>query len=114
MTHCCSLGIVAALWAAPPTWTPVPDRSLADLHYAVQACQRLQQDEALAPLNIGVRVRNRVAVLWGPVPSVALALRAEAKLRAMIEFADVRNELIVMPDDWRDLPTPHVPPPLFR
>ncbi len=85
---------------------------MADLIFTVKASQRLQQDEVLAPLNVGVRVRNRVAVLWGPVPSVELALRAEAKLRAMIEFVDVRNELIVMGDDWREAGTPRVVPPL--
>ena len=89
-----------------------PKVTLADVLQTMQACKHLQADELLAPLNIGVKVRGRVAVLWGPVPTPELALRAEQRLRQMIELIDVRNELMVMPEDLRDVPVP-VAPPLF-
>src|SRR5205823_13848821 len=85
-----------------------PDRSFIDFLQTVQACQRLQEDVLLAPLNVGVKVRNRVAILWGPVPTAELALRAEQRLRTMIELIDVRNDLIVLPEDLRDVPVPPV------
>jgi hypothetical protein len=111
MTPIYSFALTAVLSAFPPP-EATGERALADLIFTVKACQRLQQDEVLAPHSVGVRVRNRIAILWGPVPSVEVALRAEAKLRAMIEFVDVRNELIVMADDWRESGTPRVVPPL--
>ncbi|GEM_PF-5591015 len=102
-----ALAVVAAngQTAAPPV-------SLADVSQTMQACKRLQEDEQLATLNIGVRVRGRVAVLWGPAPTAELALRVEQRLRQMIELIEVRNELIVVPEDLRDVPVP-VAPPLF-
>jgi hypothetical protein len=96
-----------------PASAAPPDRDLEDFLQTVQACRRLQQDELLAPLNVGVKVRRRVAILWGPIPNAELALRAEQQLRTMIELIDVRNDLIVLPEDLRDVPTPAVQPPLF-
>jgi len=101
------VGITTPASAAPP------DRDLEDFLQTVQACKRLQQDELLAPLNVGVKVRRRVAILWGPIPNAELALRAEQQLRTMIELIDVRNDLIVMPEDLNDVPVPAVQPPLF-
>src|SRR5437773_774191 len=95
-------GLIAQVQATPP------DRSFTDFLQTVQACQRLQEDELLAPLNVGVKVRHRVAILWGPIPTAELALRAEQRLRTMIELVDVRNDLIVMPEDLRDVPAPPV------
>src|SRR5947207_6099690 len=54
-----------------------------DLGHTIQARRLLLEDPDLAPLNLGVRVRNRVATLWGPVPSADLALKAELRLRAL-------------------------------
>jgi hypothetical protein len=54
-----------------------------------------------------VQVRNGVAILWGPVPTVDLAFRAEARLRALIELIDVHNNLEVNPN-------PLGPTPIFR
>jgi hypothetical protein len=94
---------VTPLAAAPP------DALFQDVLHTMQARKALLDDETLARLNIGVKVQGRVAVLWGPVPSAEAALRAEAKLRGLIEFTDVRNELIIMSDDPR-LPAPDQPP----
>src|SRR5262245_29730772 len=99
--------ISAAGRAAPP------QVSMTDVLQTMQACQKLQEDELLAPLNVGVRVRGRVAVLWGPIPTAELALRAEQRLRQMIDLIGVRNELIVMPEDLRDVRVPQAPPPFF-
>lgn len=65
-------------------------------------CRRLMlEDPILGPLNLGVRVRNRVATLWGPTPSRDVSRRAEQCLRTMIELADVKNELRLAPyADW--------------
>jgi hypothetical protein len=55
----------------------------------------LLQDPELAAFNIGVIVQDRVAILWGPVPSAEVAFRAELCLRGMAELREVRNELMV-------------------
>ena len=103
-----ALAITASSGRATP-----PQISMADVLQTMQACKRLQEDELLAPLNVGVKVRGRIAVLWGPIPTTELALRAEQRLRQMIDLIDVRNQLIVMPEDLRDVPVPHTSPPLF-
>jgi hypothetical protein len=64
-----------------------------DVRQTVRARQILRLDPALAPYNIGVIVHNRVATLWGPIPTPGLSLRAERTLRNLFELADVRNEL---------------------
>ena len=107
------LTLTALAGVAPTGQAAPPKVTLADVLQTMQACKRLQEDELLAPLNVGVKVRGRIAVLWGPVPTAELALRAEQRLRQMIELIDIRNELIVMPEDLRDVPVPQAPPPLF-
>ena len=62
-----------------------------------------------AALNLGVTVKDGIAVLWGPVPSVELSFPAEARLRALIELIDVRNRLEIEPDGWG--PLWHLAPP---
>src|SRR5262245_22029303 len=86
---------------------PIGDFNLRDLLHTVQARRTLAEDPALAPLNLGIEVRGGVAILWGPVPSVDLAFRAEARLRALIEVIDVHNNLEITPD-------PLGPAPIFR
>jgi BON domain len=92
-----------------------PDRPAAarDLGLTIHARRLLLLDPELAGLNLGVRVRNRVAILWGPVPSAELAFKAEVCLRGLVELREVHNELFVTGED---LPagTPGLPsPPLF-
>lgn len=101
------VALPASLCAAPP------EPELADFWLTVQARQRLQDDGLLAPWNLGVRVRGRVAILWGPAPSVELGLLAEARVRTMIELIDVRNELVVMPEEASQAVAPPVERPLF-
>jgi hypothetical protein len=66
-----------------------------DLRHTIAARKMLADDPDLAAWNIGVIVRDRVAHLWGPVPSAEIAFRAEVRVRSMIELADVKNELFV-------------------
>jgi hypothetical protein len=67
----------------------------ADLLHTLKARQLLADDPELAATNIGVTVTNRVAVLWGPVPSAEVRHRAELTVRTMIELTQVRNELFL-------------------
>src|SRR5882724_1447057 len=66
-----------------------------DVRQTIQARKLLADDPELAAWNIGVTVHDRVATLWGPVPSVEVAFRAELCLRTVIELAEVRNQLFV-------------------
>jgi hypothetical protein len=78
---------------------PAPSEQLqqlaADCRLTVFARQALQQDRTLAPFNLGVSVQANVATLWGPIPSAALARRAEEVLRHVPGVVAVRNELQV-------------------
>jgi hypothetical protein len=66
-----------------------------DMRQTLHARKLLADDPDLAMWNIGVSVRDRVATLWGPVPSAEVAFRAELCLKSMIELMEVRNELFV-------------------
>jgi osmotically-inducible protein OsmY len=68
-----------------------------DTKLTLLARQALQADRELAPHNLGVSVQDRAATLWGPVPSVALARRAEILLRNLAELVEVHNELHLDP-----------------
>lgn len=88
-------------------WTPAqPGSSTSsssveiDCRLTVLARQALYQDETLAPLNLGVSVRNHVATLWGPVASAALSRRAANRLRSVPGIENVVNQLVV--EDPRD------------
>src|SRR5438046_196452 len=68
---------------------------MRDVQQTIQARKLLADEPELAAWNIGVSVQDRVATLWGPVPSAEIAFRAELTLRTIIELADVRNELFI-------------------
>src|SRR5437867_1650726 len=90
----------AAALSANPGWTQTPSTELdRDLWQTVQARKLLLEDPQLGPLNLGVKVTNRVAVLWGPIPSAQLAFRAEQRLRIMFELVEIRNCFTIEPDD---------------
>ena len=95
---------------------PANARPIApDLALTIEARGILLRDPELATLNIGVRVRNRIATLWGPVPSAEMAFKAEIYLRGLVELLEVRNELhvtgeaLVGPDRLRTPPIAHLP-----
>lgn len=66
-----------------------------DSRQTLLARKLLADDPELAAVNIGVVVTDRVAVLWGPVPSAEIALQAEHCLRRMAELTKIENELFV-------------------
>jgi osmotically-inducible protein OsmY len=68
---------------------------LADCRITVFARQALQENPALALLNVGVSVQDNIATLWGPIPSADLARHAEQTVRRVPGVAAVRNELQV-------------------
>ncbi len=97
-----------ALLAAAPWTTGVPavagnppanaERdAYRDLQLTIHARKALQQDAALAQLNLGLRVRGGEARVWGPVPSEELIARALERVRAVQGILKVRNELHVAP-----------------
>jgi osmotically-inducible protein OsmY len=100
----------SALRTAPPT------EAEQDFYLTVRARMALSADPQLAGCNLSVRVKNRVAILWGPTPSAEVAERAVRILGNMIDFIDVRNELQVVPREEPRAPArpqfvPDVMPP---
>jgi hypothetical protein len=80
----------------PPPRPPTSALGLiGDLRLTVLARRALQNDPALARLNLGVRVRDGVATVWGPVPSDTVARRTVAKLETINGIEQVRSELQV-------------------
>lgn len=116
----CAVGAILCLGAAGQAQPP-DEALLRDLWHTVQARKLLLDDPVLGRLNVGVKVTNRSAVLWGPVPSPELAARAEQRLRSMFELIDIHNQLSIEPEDnpvpgstpAPDMPQflPDVPPP---
>src|SRR5262249_51834378 len=51
-----------------------------DLQLTVHVRRALREEEALAAVNVGVRVRDGVAILWGPVPSAEVIAKALARI----------------------------------
>src|SRR5262249_9560844 len=70
-----------------------------DLRHEVLCRQVLADDPALRPLNLIVRVTDRVATLQGPVPTRELARRALQTLRKLPELREVRDRMMVQFED---------------
>jgi hypothetical protein len=102
----CLLPSLASVLAAEPPTLDVNE----DVRQELLARQTLFQDKLVGPLNLGVRVRQRVAVLWGPAPSAELARRAVALLQERPEWVEVRDELIVQPAEERPSRDRYLPP----
>lgn len=79
--------------------TVAAPREVDDILLTIKARQVLYLDKELHAYNIGVRVVDRVAVLFGLVPKSDLGPRAETKLRELFELRGVRNELRVLPSE---------------
>jgi osmotically-inducible protein OsmY len=65
------------------------------MELGLRARQAFADDPVLATQNLGIDVRNRVATLWGAVPSLDICQQAEKRLREVLGGAEVRNELHV-------------------
>src|SRR5438552_3749010 len=91
-TLCCLVGVALAGFASTLRAESLPLGSMRDFWQTMQARKLLLDDPRLAPLNLGVKVVDGVATLWGPVPNAEHSFRAESCLRTMIELIDVRNQ----------------------
>jgi hypothetical protein len=100
-------------WAEPLVLPAAARSQLRDLELTIHARRALHTDARLGPLHIGVSVRDGVATLWGPVPTVEDARRAAKVLEAVAGIAAVRSELRLekgRPNDLLALPLPVDPP----
>ena len=89
------VGLIAGAALAGAQITPAGD----DWQLALQARHTLWDESPFDKLNLGVTVRNGVAVLTGPVPSTAVAGQAVAKLKTVPGIRDVQNDTYVPPAD---------------
>jgi hypothetical protein len=97
-----SLAVVAGLGglsAAGRSAEPAPPASaapgLSDVVLARAALSALDGEAELRGVNLVVSVVNGVAVIGGPVPSAAIAKRAERVVRAVEGMKEVRNACFV-------------------
>jgi hypothetical protein len=109
----CRADVVAI---GPTPSAPTTAIAERDLLLTMEARRLLGLDPQLATLNLGVSIRNRIATLWGPVPSAELGFKAELHLRRLVELSEIRNELIVTgegPTAWggTSVPPAFLPPP---
>jgi hypothetical protein len=92
-------GALLVTAAEPPAGTPPAAASrdaYRDLQLSVHSRRALCDDATLAELNIGVRVRDGVATLWGPVPSADVIPKAVKLVEAVQGVFKVRTELYVV------------------
>jgi hypothetical protein len=100
---------VVALAALAPADAPPPANAkdaYRDLQLTVHIRRALREEEALASVNVGVRVRDGVAVLWGPAPSAEVIAKAVARAAQVQGIFSVRNELYVTAPDRNLDPIP--------
>jgi BON domain len=101
------LGASASLQkAAEPTPSADKKLSFRDIQLSVHARKALAEDPTLAPVNLGVRVQDNVAVLWGPAPSEELKRRAVEIVKNVKGVYEVRDA-----DVYIAAPTPVVEAP---
>jgi hypothetical protein len=72
------------------------DAGLRDCQVTLRARRVLLQDETLAPLNLGVSVRDGSAAVWGLVPTPELADRAVERVRRVPGILEVRRQISVV------------------
>ncbi len=95
--------------AAEPTAPPLPEKKLTfrDIQLTVHARQALADDPVLGPANLGVRVQENVAVLWGPAPTEEARRRAVELVKKVKGVFEVRDA-----DVYVAAPPPPVPVPI--
>jgi hypothetical protein len=70
-----------------------------DVQLTFKARAALREADGLSFLNLGVRLRQGVATLWGSVPSADLAQRAVETVRRVPGVTTVKSELAIVPPD---------------
>lgn len=85
--------VPASAEAAEPLRPPLS--FLRDLRLSIQARRALRNDSVLAKHNLGVEVRDGLAVAWGPVPDAATARRVVAVLDQIAGIDEVKTEFHV-------------------
>jgi osmotically-inducible protein OsmY len=90
-------------------WNAPVDRSAQqsdnDLQLTLRIRKSLSQDDKLAQCAVGVTVHDRLAKLWGSVPSGEVSRRVEDHVREVLGVAAVHNDLHVMaPFDSAPIP----------
>ncbi len=84
----------------PPRFASVPiapREEVRDWVLANQARRALLKDDQIASLNIGVSVKDKVATIWGVLPSAEVGKRAEEILKKINGIASVVNECKIVP-----------------
>lgn len=103
-------GAAILLGLSPQPFTPIihaaeqralqlPEQTPRDWVMTNAARRALQKDEQFASLNLGVSVNNKVATVWGTIPSVETFHRAEEILKKLGGIAAVINECRIVPND---------------
>lgn len=67
----------------------------SDLRVAVRARSALAADKELGALNLGVRMKDGTAIVWGPIPSREYADRVRAALLRVPGVFNVQSDLYV-------------------
>jgi osmotically-inducible protein OsmY len=108
MTRWCAVGILLLSKGQLPgadsrADLDLPDRAqlrplstfYSDLRVAVRARSALADDELLGPLNLGVRLKDGTAIVWGPIPSPDYADRVRVALLRVPGVFKVQSDLYV-------------------
>jgi hypothetical protein len=105
-------GATAGLeWAAEPA-APAAEKQLSyrDIQLTVHARKALADDAAVGPGNLGVRVQNNVAVLWGPISSEELKKRAVEIVKKVKGVYEVRDADVYIAAPPLEVETAAIPP----
>jgi BON domain len=74
-----------------------PREDARDWVLANQARRALLKDEQIASFNVGVSVKDKVATIWGTLPSAEVGKRIEEMLKKINGIASVVNECKIVP-----------------
>ncbi len=103
--------VASSVSLASAGFDPAEPVGIRDLKQTVEATSYLAEDPELALLNLGVRVKDRVATLWGPVPTAELSFKAEVRLRSLNGLLEVNNEMFIL-EETATVRSPFAPAPV--
>jgi hypothetical protein len=106
---CASAGPQRAAEPAPPP--PAKKLTFRDIQLTVHARKALAEDPVLGPTNLGVRVQDNVAVLWGPVPSEAVKRRAAELVKKVKGVYEARDGDVYVATPTAIVEAPPLPDP---